>query len=132
MTSFSLNLPKNLKEQAERCADNQGVSLEMFVLLALAEKVGILSQPENDRNFPNIVYRRGASGIKQPVIRESNLRVQTLVIAHEKWELSTEEIAEDYDLTVELVQEALNFYQIYRQEIDELISSENALEAINS
>ena len=130
MTSFSLNLPDKLKEQAERCAATQGVTLETFVLLALAEKVGILSQPQDDINFPHITYRRGASGTMQPLIKDTNLRVQTLVIASQKWSLSVREIADDYELSEEVVKEALAFYQDRKQEIDELINSETALESI--
>jgi hypothetical protein len=36
----SLNLPQSLKTAAEEFADKEGVSLNQFIALALAEKVG--------------------------------------------------------------------------------------------
>jgi hypothetical protein len=38
----SLNLPGSLKSAAERFADRDGVSLNQFIAMALAEKVGAL------------------------------------------------------------------------------------------
>jgi uncharacterized protein (DUF433 family) len=125
-----LNLPSKLKKQAERCAVIQGITLEMFVLLTLAEKVGILNQPEEDSNFSNIIYRRRASGQMQPIIKNTGLRVQTLVIASNNWGLSVSEIADNYEIAAELVEEALAFYRVHQQEVDDLIIAEAALESI--
>ena len=101
MNSFSLNLPNNLKEQAEKFAANQKITLQMFILLALAEKVGILNQPKVSKDFPNITYVAGASGVTQPVIKGTRLRVQTLIIAAQNWGLSVAEIADDYELATD-------------------------------
>lgn len=40
MVRVSLNLPKPLKAAAEDTAEREGVSLNQFIALALAEKVG--------------------------------------------------------------------------------------------
>lgn len=130
MTSFSLNLPNELKEQAQKCADNQGITLQTFMLLALAEKIGLLNQPKNDGNFPGITYVAGVSGVMQPVIKGTRIRVQTLVIAAQNWGLSVAEIADDYELKKEIVEEAILFYQTHKTEIENLINSEAALELI--
>lgn len=78
MISSSLNLPPQLRQKAEKFAANQGVSLDQFILWAVAEKVGILSQHFEDSRFPEITYRRGASGFSVPIIKETGLRVQTI------------------------------------------------------
>ena len=126
MTRYALNLPKILKRDAERLAKQQGVSLNQFILWSVAEKVGGLLQGLDDLNFPNITYRRGASGSPSPVLRGTGIRIQTIVIAAENKPVP--EIADDYDLTETQVQEALNFYESHRAEIDAFIQAEAALE----
>ena len=129
MTRYALNLPNALKRDAELLAKEQGVSLNQFILWSVAEKVGALLQGLDDSNFPNVTYRRGASGALSPVLRGTGIRVQTIVIASES--MSPSEIAEDYDLTLAQVQEALNFYEAHRAEIDAYIQAEAALEPKN-
>ncbi len=126
MTRYALNLPNRLKRDAERLAKEQGVSLNQFILWSVAEKVGGLLQELDDANFPNITYRRGASGSLSPILRGTGIRVQTIVIAAEN--RSPKEIAEDYDLTEAQVREALSFYEAHRAEIDAFIQAEAALE----
>lgn len=126
MTRYALNLPSELKRDAERLAKQQGVSLNQFILWSVAEKVGGLLQGLNDPNFPNITYRRGASGSLSPVLRGTGIRVQTIVLSSQ--DHTPEEIAEDYDLPRAQVQEALGFYDAHRVEIDAHIQAESAFE----
>jgi uncharacterized protein (DUF433 family) len=126
MTRYALNLPNSLKKEAERLAKQQGVSLNQFILWSVAEKVGGLLQGLDDPKFPNISYRRGASGAIAPVLRGTGIRVQTIVIAFQNMSLS--EVAKDYDLAETQVQEALDFYKAHRAEIDTNIQAEAALE----
>ena len=130
MTRYALNLPDALKRDAELLAKEQGVSLNQFILWSVAEKVGTLLHAEgDDSNFPSVTYRIGASGSHSPVLRGTGIRVQTIVIASEN--MAPAEIAGDYDLTVEQVQEALNFYRAHHAEIDVFIQAEAALEPKN-
>jgi uncharacterized protein (DUF433 family) len=126
MTRYALNLPNELKRDAERLAKQQGVSLNQFILWSVAEKVGGLLQGLDDPNFPGVTYRRGASGSLSPVLRGTGIRVQTIVIASQN--NTPAEIAEDYDLPQTQVQEALGFYEVHRVEIDAHIQAEAALE----
>jgi uncharacterized protein (DUF433 family) len=126
MTRYALNLPKLLKRDAERLAKQQGVSLNQFILWSVAEKVGGLLQGLDDPNFPNVTYRRGASGALSPILRGTGIRIQTMVIAAQN--KPALEIADDYDLTESQVQEAINFYEAHRAEIDAFIQAEAALE----
>jgi uncharacterized protein (DUF433 family) len=71
---------------------------------------------------------RGAGGIPTPIVRGTGIRVQTLVIAAQNWDLSSTQIAETYDLSSGQVQDALGFYETHRQEIDAAIAAEEALE----
>jgi uncharacterized protein (DUF433 family) len=126
MTRYALNLPNELKRDAERLARQQGVSLNQFILWSVAEKVGGLLQGLDDPNFPGITYRRGASGSLSPVLRGTGIRVQTIVLSSQNQ--TPAEIAEDYDLPPAQVQEALSFYDAHRVEIDAYIQAEAALE----
>lgn len=126
MTRYALNLPNELKRDAERLAKQQGVSLNQFILWSVAEKVGGLLQGLDDPNFPGITYRRGASGSLSPVLRGTGIRVQTIVLSAQNQ--TPAEIAEDYDLPPTQVQEALGFYEAHRVEIDAHIQAEGALE----
>jgi uncharacterized protein (DUF433 family) len=131
MTSYSLNLPNELKQEAEQLASQQGISLEEFILGAVAEKVNSLSQQLDEPAFPHITYRRGASGQLMATLRGTNLRVQTIVIAAQKWGLSVQQIADEYDLSEVQVNDALAFYNTHRSQIDGAIAAEQGLEAAN-
>lgn len=129
MPRYPLNLPLELKKKAEQWASEQGVSLNQFIMWAVAEKVGALNQGLDDPSFPLITYRRGTSNIPVPFVRGTGIRVQTLVIAKKVWESTPSEIAENYDLTENQVQEVLDFYSAHQQEIDLAIAHEQTLEA---
>lgn len=129
MAPTPLNLPSRLKEEAEQWATRQGVSLDAFVVWAVAEKVGELKQGLDDSRFPRITYRRSASGKPTPIIRGTAIRVQTLVVESHDWQMSLAQIAEDHDLSLEQVQEALAFYQAYQAEIDVSFAAEQQLES---
>ena len=126
MTRYALNLPNELKKDAERLAKKQGVSLNQFILWSVAEKVGGLLQGLDDPDYPNITYRRGASGVLSPVLRGTGIRVQTIALAGQN--NTPAEVASDYDLPLSQVQEALGFYKAHRVEIDAHIQAEAALE----
>ncbi len=128
MSRYPLNLPQDLKREAEEYAQQQGVSLNQFILWSVAEKVGQLRQALDDPNFPEITYRRGASGVPMPVVRGTRVRVQTLAIAAHHWKMSVAEIADDYGLDERTVQSAFGFYAAHRAEIDSNIAAEQALQ----
>jgi uncharacterized protein (DUF433 family) len=79
--------------------------------------------------FPEITYVRGASSELVPVLRGTRLRVQTVVIAAQKWGLSPNQIATEYDISEAQVNEVLAFYAAHCQEIDASIAAEQIIEA---
>ncbi|HMD89651.1 MAG TPA: DUF433 domain-containing protein [Anaerolineaceae bacterium] len=125
---YAVNLPVELKKEAEALAKQQCVSLNQFILWSVAEKVSALKAGMDDPNFPSITYRRGASGIPSPVLRGTGIRVQTVVIANRDWNESPAEIACQYDLSVSQIKEAISFYQTHQAEINLLIQSDSLLE----
>ena len=128
MARYPLNLPLALKEEAERYATEQGISLNQFILWAVSEKVGSLRQELDDPAYPRITYRRGGAGIPEPVLRGTALHVRALAIANRRWEMSAEEIASEYQVDLPAVREALAFYDTHREEIDAAIAANEALD----
>lgn len=129
MARYPLNLPVVLKQEAEQIAADQGVSLNQFILWAVSEKVGSLRQQLDDPAFPQVTYRRGASGIPEPVVRATGLRVQAVVIAVEQWGLSPAEAAAEYGLTEAQIADGLAFSRAHRAEIEASMAVETNLEA---
>ncbi len=129
---YAVNLPLELKKDAEALAKQQGVSLNQFILWSVAEKVSALKAGLDDPNFPGITYRRGASGIPVPVLRGTGIRVQTIVISNREWHEAPAEIATQYGLSEGQIKEALVFSQAHQAEIDLLIQSDAMLEASRS
>ena len=129
MSRYPLSLPSELKRDAEELASGQGVSLNQFINWAVAEKVGGLKQQLDDPAFPQVTYRRGASGVPMPVLRGTGVRVQTVVLASRNWGMTEAEIAEDYGLKRAQVRGALGFYEAHRREIDRSIEDEAGFEA---
>jgi uncharacterized protein (DUF433 family) len=125
---YAVNLPLELKKEAEALAKQQGVSLNQFILWSVAEKVSALKAGMDDPDFPGITYRRGASGVPTPVLRGTGIRVQTIVISNKDWNESPAEIADQYSLLTGQIKEALSFYQAHQAEVDLLIQMDVALE----
>ncbi len=132
MGRYALNLPAQLKLEAEQLAAEQGVSLNQFILWAVSEKVGSLKQQLDDPAYPQITYRRGAAGRPEPVLRGSGLRVQSVVAAAQQWSLSPARIAEEYGQSESVIREAFAFYDAHRGEIDASLAAEEALETRRS
>jgi len=128
MARYPLNLPAQLKEEAEKWASNQGVSLNQFIMWAVAEKVGSLSQSLDDPAFPRVTYRRGAAEQPVPVLRGTGIRVQTVVVAARQWEMTPAQIAAEYGLAEAQVNDALAFYEAHRAEIEAAIEAEQVME----
>lgn len=127
MTRYALNLPVDLKREAEEMAKKQGISLNQFIMWSVAEKVTSMRNDLDDPRFPMITYRKGGSGVSRPVIRGTAIHVQTIVQSIELGE-TPKSIAKDYNLDFKQVQEAQAFYKIHKKEIDDWIKEEEYLE----
>lgn len=127
MGRYALNLPAELKEKAQDWAQRQGISLNQFILWAVAEKVGNLSTQLDDPRFPRVTYRSGASGMPTPLLRGSGVRVLTIVLDSHQG-IAPAETAREYGVTVAQVREALAFYEAHRPEIDAGIEAERSAE----
>lgn len=127
MTRYPLNLPVDLKQEAEALAKKQGISLNQFIMWSVSEKVASMRNQLDDPRFPLITYRRGGSGDFSPVIRGTAIHVKTIVLWI-KFGESPKTVAEEYGLDIKQVQEAQAFYQAHKAEIDADIQEDEDLE----
>ena len=125
---YSLNLPVDLKQEAEQVAQQQGVSLNQLILWSLTEKVTSLKGKLDDPNYPSITYKFDTDNQLVPVIRSKGIRVQTIVIAFHHWKEPAAEIARQYDLPPSVVKETLSFYLAHKTALDALIHENDVLE----
>jgi uncharacterized protein (DUF433 family) len=132
LSRYPLNLPPDLRQEAARLAQRQGISLNQFILWSVAEKVGELRRSLDDPSFPHITYRRGAAGQPTPVVRGTGIRVQTIVTAAQHWGLSPVEIASEYGLTEQQVTECLAFYAARPAELEASMQAEASLMAADA
>ena len=130
MARYPLNLPELLKREAEQWAADQGISLNQFIMWAVAEKVGALGARLDDSNYPHVTYRRGAAGAPVPVVRGTGIRVQALVVATQQWEWTPDQVAAEYGLSVPQVDDALAFYEAHLAELDASVSAELEMEKV--
>jgi hypothetical protein len=71
MARYALNLPAELKREAELLAERQGISLNQFILWSVAEKVGALRMGLDDPDLPNLGYRRVAAEGQPDILRQN-------------------------------------------------------------
>jgi len=128
---YSLNLPVDLKQEAEQIAKQQKISLNQLILWSLSEKVTSLKEKLNDPEFPSISYRRDSSNQLIPIIKGKGIRVQTIVIASKQWKETVVDIAKQYEISKKEVEEALGFYAAHKTIMDALIAENESLEGIH-
>lgn len=130
MTRYALNLPVDLKQEAEQIAKRQGISLNQFIMWSVSEKVATIrnQQLDEDPKFPLIGYRRSVDGDATPVIRGTGIRVQTAAVAVNKLKTKPEEFARRYNVNISQVREALSYYESHKEQIEANIRYEDELE----
>ncbi|PKO02676.1 MAG: hypothetical protein CVU43_06840 [Chloroflexi bacterium HGW-Chloroflexi-5] len=129
---YSLNLPIDLKQEAEQVAEQQKISLNQLILWSLTEKVTSLKGNLNDPEFPSISYRRDSTNQLIPIIRGKGIRVQTIVIASKQWKESVADICKQYGLSKKMVDDALGFYSAHKKIVDALIEENELLENVHA
>ena len=53
-----------------------------------------------------------------PKLRGTNIQVKTLVVAVKNWQLTPQQVADEYRISEEKVNNVMAFYEQHRQEID--------------
>jgi len=128
MARYPLNLPGQLKRDAEAWAAREGVSLNQFILWAVAEKVSALRHELDDPDFLHVTYVRGGAGQPVPVVRGSGIRIQAVVVASRVWGMSPADIAAEYGIGEAHVKDALGFFDRHKPEVEAALRAEEGME----
>jgi hypothetical protein len=63
MSDLSIEIPDSLHRDLREIAEREGVSVETFIAVTLAEKVSLLRDPENWSEYMDAVQRLPASSL---------------------------------------------------------------------
>jgi len=112
---LSLRLPEQMIERLDRFARRLGNGMTRT-------KAGVMLLEESLREaeFAGIEYRDSPIG-RQPYMKGSGLAIWEVIMIARPREMNAERIAQDYPYPVENIQAAINFYEAYRDEIDQAI-----------
>lgn len=112
---ISLRVPDQLAERLERFARRHGNGMTRT-------RAGVLLLEESlqESEFACIEYRDSPVG-RQPYLKGSGLAVWEVIMIARRYDFDAERMAQDYPYPIENLKAALNFYEAYRQEIDQAI-----------
>lgn len=116
---LSLRVPDQVAERLERFAHQQGNGMTRA-------RAGVLLLDEalREAEFAGIEYRDSPIG-RQPCMKGSGLAVWEVVMIARHYDFNAERMAQDYPYPVENLRDALNFYEAYREEIDQAVEDNN-------
>lgn len=109
---LSLRLPELTIERLDRFARRLGNG-------TTRSKAGVMLLEEalREAEFAGIEYRDSPIG-RQPYMKGSGLAIWEVIMIAKPREMNVERIAQDYPYPIENIKAALNYYEVYRDEID--------------
>ena len=112
---LSLRIPDQMGERLDRFARRLGNGMTRT-------KAGVMLLEESLREaeFSFVEFRDSPIG-RQPYMKGSGLAIWEVITIARPREMNAEQIAQDYPYPVENIRAALNFYEAYRDEIDQAI-----------
>lgn len=110
---ISLRIPDRVAERLDRFARRLGNGMTRT-------KAGVMLLEEGlqEAEFSHIEFRDSPLG-RQPYMKGSGLAVWEVVMLARHYEFDAERMAKDYPYPVESIQAALNYYESFREEIDQ-------------
>src|ERR1051326_5218861 len=110
--TVSLRLPDSLVERIDRFARRLGNGMTRSRASAL-----LLDEALREEEFTGIEFRHTAIG-RQPFVKATGMTVWEIIMVAQRLDLDAFRTAEHLQLRPEAVQAALNYYAVYREEID--------------
>ncbi len=74
-------------------------------------------QQPDDPTCPQVTYRPGASGRLVPMLRGTAIRVQTVVVAAQRWKMEPRQLAREYGISEDQAHAAFAFYAAHGLEM---------------
>lgn len=116
---FSVRVATATFEELERRAHERGLARNALTERYIAEGVRMDEHPE-------IAFREGALG-RRPILAGTRLDVWQVIETVRNSDNSVQEAAEYLRLAPSRVQAAVNYYAVYREEVDEIAERERAV-----
>jgi uncharacterized protein (DUF433 family) len=116
---ISLRVPDQMVERLDKFARRLGNGMTRT-----KASVMLLEESLRESEFANIEYRDSIIG-RQPYLKGSGLAIWEVIMIAKSFDFDVKIVAENYELRVEAVESAINFYKVYKDEIDQAISDNN-------
>lgn len=116
---LSLRVPDQMAERLERFARRLGNGMTRTKASVL-----LLEEALREADFVMVEYRDSPVG-RQPYMKNSGLAVWEVAMIAKRYDFDVMRMAQDYPYPVENLAAALNFYEAYREEIDQAIEDNN-------
>ena len=112
---LSLRIPDQMIERLDRFARRLGNGMTRT-------KAGVILLEESLREaeFAFVEYRDSPIG-RQPYMKGSGLAIWEVIMIAQDFGMDAERVAQAYPYPVENIKAAINFYEAYREEIDQAI-----------
>ncbi len=116
---LSLRIPDQMIERLDLFARRLGNGMTRT-------KAGVMLLEESLREleFTGIEHRDSPIG-RQPYMKGSGLAIWEVIMIAKQYEMDAERMASDYPYPVDNIRAALNFYEVYKDEIDQAIEDNN-------
>lgn len=116
---LSLRIPDQMLERLDRFARRLGNGMTRT-------KAGVLLLEESLREaeFPFVEYRDSIIG-RQPYMKGSGLAIWEVIMIAKGYDMNAEQVAQYFPYPVENIKAAIDFYEAYREEIDQALEDNN-------
>jgi len=118
--TVSLRLPDELARRIDRFARNLGNGITRS-----RASIILLDEALREEEFTGIEFRNTSIG-RQPYVKQTGMAVWELIMVAKGFALDAAQIAAHLQIPVENVLAALNYYEAYREEIEQALE-DNAM-----
>ena len=112
---ISLRVPDEMAKRLDRFASRQGTGMNRTKTSMM-----LLEESLREAEFAGIEYRDSEIG-RQPFIKGTGLTVWEMIAIARAFDYDAERVAEGYEYPVGIVTAGLNYYSVYREEVDRAI-----------
>lgn len=114
---LSIRVPDSTLRRLEKFARRQGHGMTRTKAAAT-----LLEESLREAEFPYLEYRDSAIG-RQIYLKGHRLQVWMMIMIASHFDFDIARLAEAYYLPPEMIQSAFNYYEVYKDEVDEAIEA---------
>jgi uncharacterized protein (DUF433 family) len=117
--TVSLSLPDELISRIDRFAQKLGNGTTRSGASAILIDEGL-----REEEFPGIQFHNTSVG-RQPYVKQTGMAVWEFILIAQEFDMDDERTAAHLQYPIEMVKTALDYYSVYREEIDRAIEDNN-------